>query len=801
MNVYVELLQAIDRTRLTEDLKHWAIDELYYLECNPRDAQYLLSVRAKAALATVKPANTTNSTIAYLLGITDQVPRSEIKRTPTSPPDFDFDTNARDETKSYLVEKYGAEHVTLLGTYQTLKTKGAIKDVCRVLRPEGAPGGFSFDDVNNVTKKFILNPNDFKSELEYFNGNLDNDPSLKKWFDTHKDITSAVLALLGNAKSAGIHAGGIVVSGAEVKAHCPLSFDADEGVYVTQTEMANVEQLGLIKYDFLGLRTLNDLSRCRKLIRDRYGLNYKLSDVPLDEQDIFEEFRLGNTLSVFQFNTPIAVGILTQLSKISDGINTLAMITSLGRRGPMNMGMDRVFVDRVNGKEKVDYLHPLLESILTETYGVIIYQEQVMAICKILGGFTGDEALTVMKAMGKKKRSVLESFEKRFLAACETKRVDTKLAKRIWDLMESFAEYGFNKSHAVAYSAVSYLCMWFKTRYPLEWRSAVLMGADKDDFKLFYANWKDEILKPDINQSRSQYYANAADKIVMPLSTINGIGEKVVPVINSLQPYTSFTDFYSKVHKASNGIKKELDVLKEKIKSSGITDDENPMMIKAAELKATKSTFARAINKETCTSLILSGCFDFLKTSEQHMAVFRKELIKEWVSIKHKLNKPDKKTLQADLEYVESVDKMPRKDFLFEELKLLNFTSFDYFDYFKDLIHGAAEKRFKMPLLTPEEALSKKEGETVVVAGAIESIDFKPTKSGKNKGKEMARITLAHNASKVEITIFPGTLEKDDSHERIIRSLKELHPFIVKGKVNLWNGRFSIIYDAGLLLV
>lgn len=798
MSLFKELLNHIDKSRLLPEFKAWALEELIYLEANESDIKKLLEEKKKNQ----KRDNKNQSTVAYLLHLTDEAPKNPISRTPTSPPDFDFDTNARDEVKAYLVKKYGHEHVTLLGTYQTLKTKGAIKDVCRALRPEGSEKGLNFEQVNEITKKFILNRNDFDSELDYFYGNIDNDQSLKKWFEQNEDIKDAVLKLLGNAKSSGIHAGGIVLSSAEVKAHCPLSYSIDEGVYITQPEMKYVEMLGLIKYDYLGLRTLNDLSRCMKLIEKRHGLKLKLSSIPLDEPDVLEEFRLGNTLSVFQFNTDLAIGILTKLDEIKS-IRDLAIVTSIARRGPLQMGMDEVFIRRATGKEPVTYLHPSLESALKETLGIFTYQESVMQVGQEMGGFTGDEALTVMKAMGKKNKQVLQSFEARFLASAQKKNVNPRVAKQIWDLMESFAEYGFNKSHAIAYSAVSYLCMWFKLRFPLEWKCAVLQGADKEDFKVFYSSWKNEISKPDINDSKENYFISASNQVVMPFTSINGIGDKVVSAIIRHQPYRNFDDYLNVIIGKAKDYQSQIDLLKKQMKADPSLDHESLI----DDLKVKKSEYTRAHSKAIVTSLIMAGCFDSYKNKEEHMAFYRKNLVKRYVELKHTLIKPDKKTLSEDLELVETFEKMPRKDFLFEELKLLNFTSFDYFDYFKDLIYNAARKHFKnqkgqpMECLKPEEALQKKPGEEVVIAGAIESIQFFATKTGQNKGKEMCRITLSHNNTSIEVTIFPRTLEFDDKNKRLIRSQKELYPFMVYGKLNEWNGKLSVIYEKGLSLI
>jgi DNA polymerase III alpha subunit len=791
-SAFEKLLRSVDKSRLTPDLYDWAVEEIVYLECNPADAEYLLEVKTLSSEKAEKPLNINNSTMAFLCGITDQKPKSGIKRTATSPPDFDFDTNARDELKAYLIQKYGKDHVVLLGTYNTLKTKGAIKDVCKYLRP-----AMTFDEVQEITKRFILNRNDFDKEIDFFLGSLQNDPFLTKWFDENLDVKEAVISLLGTARSSGIHAGGIVLSSADVKQYCALTYDADEGLYVTQPEMSSVETIGLIKNDFLGLLTLGDFSRCMRLISERRGVKLKLATIELDEADVLEAFKEGNTLSVFQFNTPLATDKVSQMNAIG-GVRDLAMITSLARRGPLNMGMDKVFIARANGEEELSYPHPAIESVLKDSYGVIIYQEQVMSICKILGDFTGDEALTVMKAMGKKKFSVLASFKGKFLEACDKKRIERALSQQIWDLMESFAEYGFNKSHAIAYSAMSYLCMWFKIRFPLEWKTAVLMGAKKEDFKKFYSSWKEDIIKPDINDSKAGYLINAEDKIVMPFTSINGIGPAVVPVIVSLQPCSSFEDYYRRAAVQIAEYKKTLKRLKKEFQELPMDARRIKLEEAHSEMNAKKTSLSKALSKQTIESLILSGCFDRFKKAETHDAVYRKELIKKMIELKHSFDKPSKKELAEDTELVATFERLPRKEFLFEELKLLNFTSFDYFEFFGDSIYSAAKRQFNQDLLKPDEALERKDGETVVVAGAVESIKFFPTKTGKNKGKEMCKIILSHNASSIEVTVFPATLERDDNSKQVLRRLRELHPFMVKGKLNAWNDMLSVIYDSGL---
>jgi DNA polymerase-3 subunit alpha len=742
--------------RVTPEVQVNIDKELFYLECNPADLKYMLSAYDFVKANGSKFSNPNNSALAYAIGITDSMPTTRITQTPTGLPDLDYDTDARDEIKEYLVAKYGRDNVSLLGTYNTLKTKGAIKDVVRHLKPD-----MSFDEINRITKKFdVVKRTDYKTELEYFNAALEADRELQEWFERNPDIKGPVLLLLGNAKSTGVHAGGIVVSKVDIKSVVPLSFERTEKIWVTQPEMADVEAAGLIKYDFLGLITLGDLNRCMKLTNLRHGTKYTLSNIPMDDPEMFAQFIKGNTVSVFQFSTPLATGILTKLKKI-ESVLDLALITSIGRPGPMNMGMDVSFIRRNNGSEPIEYEHPALEQILKETYGIVVYQEQVMQIVIEIGGLSSDESLTVMKAMSKKKLDKIVKFKEQFVNNAQKQhKMKKELAERIWQLMESFAEYGFNKSHALAYACVSYLCMWFKQKYPLEWIASVLQGADKDDFKTMYQYWSTYIQKPDINLSRSTYQISEQGKVVMPFSAVNGIGAKALENLTLTQPYASFEDFFSKIDKSK-------------------------------------------VNRTVIINLIFSGCIDSFKPAEMSENKWRKQLVRTYIELRHKQSKPAKLERERDEALLKEVDGLNRGHILMKEIGLLNFTAFDYHSYYKDKMTVIAKQHFGKEAARPVDSMGLPDGTEVVVGGAIETIDFVPIKTGKSKGKERAIIRLTNLGGSVEVIIFPSTLERDDraANGGTLRKLAELTPIIIKGKVNIWNEKYSIVFQEGLILL
>jgi DNA-directed DNA polymerase III PolC len=762
------------KERVTKVDSHDLAQELYFIECNPEVSTYLVNVKNKI---TEPLPNVNNSTVMWVMGITDEAPKGGgISRTPTTLPDIDYDTDGRNQIKEYLTKKYGQSHVTLLGTYQTLKTKGAVKDVIRQLLP-----AMPFEEVNALTKKFdgvkrtdseaireIIEGSgkdysflgeQYSSELAFFYACLEFDPALKKWFQENPAIQDSVSNILGNAKASGIHAGGIVVSSANVPETIPLTFSEDDNLFVTQPEMAYVEESGLVKYDFLGLKTLGDLNLAMKLIKQRKGKEFTFKDIPLDDKAVLDEFRKGNTISVFQFNTDLSVSILTKLKSV-DNINDLAIITSIARPGPLAMKMDISFIKRKNGEEPITYLHPLLEPILKDTYGIIVYQEQVMKVVQALGGLTGDESVTVLKGMGKKQLDKILKYKEKFLKYATTqKSIKQEKAEEIWAYLQAFAEYGFNRSHAIAYSCVSYLCMWFKQYYSAEWISAVLSGADKEDFKIFYQSWKNLILPPNVNLSGDLFKINSEEKVIMPFSAINGVGGKVVEAIVEMQPYKDFDDFFARVDK-------------------------------------------RRVTKASMISLVLAGCFDSFKPDVHYSEnKWRKQLLVRLVELREKVKKPSAKEKEENAKFVDEVKNMTRGQMVMKEISLLNFTSFDYYEQFYAQMTEGAKKIFGAEALKPEQVLDQPNNKAVVVGGAVESIIFFPIKTGKNKGKEMAKIVLTNEGNKCEIVVFPKTIESSDKGTGKIRKIKEFTPLIVKGKVNHWNGNVSVIFDECWILI
>lgn len=767
----IELLKS-KFVKQDKDIKEFIENELFFVECNEEYLDYLLNLVEKKI---DKVENSQNSSLFYCLGLSDQKPTKEINSSPTTLPDIDYDTMARDEVKQYLVNDFGIERVTLMGTFNSLKSKGAIKDVLRQLRPE-----MEFKDVNEFTKHFDeLKATDYKNDEEFFQATKENVPEVKEFFEQNPDVLESVENILGNLKATGVHAGGIVVAGDDVARIVPCTFDNKKDfMLVTQPDMKYVEWAGLIKYDFLGLKTLNDFLKAFRLIEKRHGIRLSYSQIPKKDPKVYKKFTDGDTMSVFQFNKDWVKRILKDLKEIRS-IEDLAIITSILRPGPMEMGMHHTFIKRVNGEEEIVYDHPSLEEILKDTYGIIVFQEQVMMTVRKLGGLSGSESVVVLKAMGKKQLDKLIKFKTKFIENAKkkypdmankvqfsdpedpTKFIEVTLAEKIWLYLQAFAKYGFNKSHAVAYSTVSYMCMWLKHYYPIEWTTACMSGADKDDFKEFYAEWFNVIVKPDINNSKKEYSISKYDgieKAIMPFSFINDVGDKAVDSIIECQPYVSFEDFYNRVDK-------------------------------------------RKVNKKCIVALILSGTFDSFNT-EMKTFDFRKKLCYDFFKLRESDKKTSKKDQIENMNFLDELKNLSRGNMLIKEINLLNLTSFDYFTFYKQIMTEGAKKMFGQEAITPGEAKLRRVKSIVVVGGAIKDKRYFPIKKEGSRlfGKDIAKITLVNGDEQISVTVFPDQLERDMSGNNPIRDAEINTPIIIQAEVTSYNGEIGLTYKKGWTL-
>ncbi len=457
--------------------------------------------------------------------------------------DIDFCTNRRGEVIQYVTEKYGREQVAQIITFGTLAAKAAIKDVGRVL-------DMSFAEVDRISK---LVPRQLNIKLEQ----AVEDPELKALAAKEprvKEVLDIGMKLEGVARNAGMHAAGVVISSVPLRELVPL-FITNKTEIVTQYDMMGLEKLGLLKMDFLGLTTLTIMERAVKLIEKYRGEKIVLEDLPLDDPETYRKiFCTGFTSGVFQFESSGMQDILRRYQP--NRIEDLCALNALYRPGPIQGGMIPDFIDRKHGRKPIVYDLPELKEILEETYGVILYQEQVMQISNKLAGYSLGEADILRRAMGKKKADEMAQQRERFLTGAGRLGFPAKKIAKIFDLMEQFAGYGFNKSHSAAYAYLAYITAYLKAHYSVEFMSALLTSeAGNTDKIVKYINECREmgirVLPPDVNQS-DLHFTPAADAIRFGLGAVKNVGQGAIEAIVAARElggrFASIYDFCDRVN-------------------------------------------------------------------------------------------------------------------------------------------------------------------------------------------------------------------------------------------------------------
>jgi DNA polymerase-3 subunit alpha len=491
------------------------------------------------------------SLVAYSLRITDIDPIENdliferfLNEERISPPDIDIDfcENRRGEVIEYVTRKYGRENVAQIITFGTMKAKAVVRDVGRVL-------DMSYAEVDKIAKMI---PFDLKMTLDKA---LAESPPLLDAYQKDakvKELIDISRRLEGTTRHASTHAAGVVISPVPLTDLVPLaSFKGGAEGITTQYDMKGVERIGLLKMDFLGLRTLTLIDNCVKMIAAQTGETIDIDLIPTDDRKTYEMFTAGRTSGLFQFESDGMRDILKRFKP--DRLEHLTALNALYRPGPMAM-IDDV-VKRRHGQTKVTYDHPRLEPILSETYGVMVYQEQVMQIASALAGYTLGEADILRKAMGKKKADVMATQKDKFLKGSVARGVPEKKASKIWDHMEQFAGYGFNKSHSAAYAWLAYQTAYLKANHPAYFMAALLTSerANTDKMVQYIGECRAmgiEVLPPDANQS-DIYFTVVAKDIRFGLAAIKNVGEGAVEAILSARasggPFRSLFEFCERV--------------------------------------------------------------------------------------------------------------------------------------------------------------------------------------------------------------------------------------------------------------
>ena len=477
--------------------------------------------------------------------------------------DIDFDDDGRQEVINYVIEKYGRNQVAQIVTFGTMAPRMSIRDVSRVSE-------LPLVDANRLAK---LVPEKPGTTFEQALSEVPELQQIKRGSDKQAEVINLAHTLVGSVRNTGIHAAGVIIAPDDLLEYIPVKTDKDSDLFVTQFDGSVVESAGMLKMDFLGLKTLTIIKTALRKIKKNHGVDIDIDDIPLDDEKTFELYQRGDTIGTFQFESD---GMRQWLRKLKPtDIEDLIAMNALYRPGPMQFIPN--FIDRKHGKETVEYPHPLLEPILKNTNGIMVYQEQIMQTAQILGGYSLGGADLLRRAMGKKKIEEMNKQRVVFVEGAKEKHgIDKKKAEEVFSIMEKFAQYGFNRSHSAAYSVVAYQTGYLKANYPEEYMAAVLTHnmSNSDKVTLFMDECKQmkiKVLGPDVNESDFDFGVNKERQIRFGLGAIKGAGESAVTsIIEERDEQGMYSDIF----------------------------------------EFTKRTNLRAVNKKTLECMAMAGAFD-----------------------------------------------------------------------------------------------------------------------------------------------------------------------------------------------
>ena len=679
------------------------------------------------------------SLVAYALKITDLDPlpynlifERFLNPERVSMPDFDVDFCQwrREEVIQYCVEKYGFSNVAQITTFGKMQAKGAVKSVGRAMN-------LGYSRVDQFTKLF---PPDLGITLK---DALEQEPRLKEEMEKDealKDCMNYALKLEGLASHTSVHAAGLVISDGDMTNFVPV-YTTDGKSYITQYEMKPTEKVGLVKFDFLGLKTLTVIDTAVSLVRKNKDPNFNIGKIPLDDRAVYEMVSKGHTVGIFQCESMGMTQLILKL-KPSTFEDIIALV-ALFRPGPLGSGMVDDFVERKHGRQKISYPHPSLAPILKDTYGMILYQEQVQKIAAVLANYSLGEADLLRRAMGKKIAEEMAKQKTRFVTGSVENDIDKKLAEEIFDLMAEFAKYGFNKSHSAAYGLVSYQTAYLKTHYPEEFLAAS-MTCDMDNTEKIIRYAEDcvrlgfTIMPPDINRSFKDFDVPGPGKIGFALAAIKGVGEAVLePLIKERENhglYKSLEDLASRINLSKLG-KKTLQLLT----AAGALDSFAYSRKDLERIIPELVTYSQ--NLHDAKSMGQVSLFDF---DEQKQSSAEQSGGAPWLG------------------KIFAAEKSWDMDDLFQEKKLLGFfLSGHPLDFYRADIpaFGIGSLRSileKAPMRSKEKGpMGKKNGLMVAVVALLSSVKYRRTK----RGSLMAQLRLEEKGFGIEATIFEDQLK------------------------------------------
>lgn len=676
------------------------------------------------------------SIIAYALRITDLDPLKYdllferfLNPDRISMPDIDIDIQdtRRDEVIQYCAQKYGSERVANIVTFGKMAARAAVRDVARTLE-------VPYGDADRLAKMI---PQPVQGRHIPLAKSVEDDPDLKKEYQnnpTSKRVIDLAIRLEGTIRSHGIHAAGVVIAPDELVKFIPLEM-AQKGVVSTQFPMGPVEELGLLKMDFLGLSNLTIIKNAMRIIKKVYKIDIDLSAMPLDDVKAFELLARGDTTGVFQLES---AGMKRYLRELKPSVfdDIIAMV-ALYRPGPMQFIDD--FIARKHGKKKIEYMHPLMKNALENTYGILVYQEQVMQISKELSGFTGGQADTLRKAIGKKKIDVMQKMKVEFIDGAVKNGATPELMETFWKQLEDFAAYCFNKSHAACYGLIAYWTAYLKAHYPAAFMAA-LMTSDQDDTDRLAIEITEckhmglEVLAPDVNESFAEFaVVPESNQIRFGLNAVKNVGANAVDeILRARQEggtFETIEDF-------------------------------------------TKRVNVRIVNRKNLESLIKAGAFD--RYGDRATLLFNLDAILGFASKLQKEAESGQVNLFGEsampvvsLQLEQAPSPVEEQEKLQWERELLGlYLSSHPLDAYDEYLR---EQSHDIDSLKPE-----MDDAYVSVGGVIIAVRQIATKNG----DKMAFVKIENKTGEIELIIFPRTYEK-------------VQNVLVQDKVVLATGRLS----------
>lgn len=694
------------------------------------------------------------SLVAYCLGITDLDPikfdllfERFLNPDRVSMPDFDIDfcKEGRDRVIEHVVQKYGANSVSQIITFGTMAAKQVIRDVGRVL-------GFNYKAVDSIARlipdKDSNDENNPKVDLEKA---FKLEPRLKQLYestDEHnlwiKELFDMAFKLEGVVRNTGKHAGGVVIAPSNITDFSALYYDSEGLNPLTHLDKDDVEYAGLVKFDFLGLTTLTAIKLALDMINARKLKNNEplvdINNIDLEDKACFEFLQKAKTTAVFQLESRGMRDLIMRMQP--DCFEDIIALVALFRPGPMKSGMLQNFVDRKHGREEIaypdpQYQHERLKPILEATYGVIVYQEQVMQIAQTLAGYSLGQADILRRAMGKKKPEEMKEQKAIFQQGAKEQGVDDELALKIFDLVEKFAGYGFNKSHSAGYALIAYQTLWLKTHYPVEFMAA-MMSAEISDAKKVLKLCQDcknmgiKVLEPDINSSEYNFSVTEKGEILYGLGAVKGLGKATVDAIIEQRKITIFKDLFDLTSRVDVSVLSSKNL--ESLILSGSCDKLGPH--RAALFGSVNNAFKNA------------------KQSQQQIALGQGSL----------LDLLGQETLDVTNEYLQTPP-WTLQQILEGELKTLGF-------YISGHPIALLEQELDRFISNKIGAIEQND-KTVVVAGLLLN-----SKLGKTKqGKSFCTAMIQDDTSQIEITFF----SRNKDFDKFLELMKKDQVLIVKG--------------------